>query len=175
MTHAAFQSDAFQNSAFQIHETGGGACTPAFQTNAFQVDAFQTCTDTQSQSRGGGWLETAETSRARREYERRRREEWRKLEREIEEAYADATGQTRKAVKPIVRKALAEQNPATVERLARQLAQASDPAALALVERIEARLNEIRTVAALLEQLEYNAMLMRRDEDDAIAVLMMVN
>ena len=35
----AFQSNGFQNNAFQIDS----GCTPAFQQNAFETDAFQTC------------------------------------------------------------------------------------------------------------------------------------
>lgn len=168
---AAFQSDAFQVDAFQVVVD---VCVPAFQPTAFQNNAFQVCVS--EGPRGGGWVETREARKARKEYEAKRRESWRKLEETIEDAYAQATGQPRKAVKPVVKEALASRDPETVRRLAERLAASADPAAALLVQRIEARLAEISRFAGLIAEIEQEQMLARwRDEEDALALLLMVD
>jgi hypothetical protein len=49
----AFQADAFQNNGFQI-SAAGVVCTPVFQPNAFQDNAFQICPKVDDAKRDGG-------------------------------------------------------------------------------------------------------------------------
>lgn len=169
----AFNPSAFQNNAFQVCP-GGPVCTPAFNPNAFQKNAFQVCEDEPQPRRGGGWYERPQAEKARREADRKRREAWKRLEQDIEEAYADATGQPRKKVKPIVREALAARDPETVRRIAERLSVSTDPAATALMARIDERVSEIEQFARLIAEIERDMAIARmRDEEEAIVLLMM--
>lgn len=172
MSDGAFQSDAFYNNAFQVHVEE--VCTPAFDSTAFDNDGFQVCVD--EAATGGGWVELPETRRARRQYERKRREAWRKLEDAIEEAYAKATGQTRKEVRPVVQEALAQREPARVEAIAAQLATSGDPQAERLVAAIQQRLTELEAAALVYERMQEQArILWRQQEEDAIAILLLAS
>jgi gas vesicle protein len=135
------------------------------------ADGYNGCNIT-TPGRGGGWLETPDTSKARRDNERKRRKEWQQLERDIEEAYAEAAGILRAEVKPVVREALAQRNTETVRRIVERLAKSADPAAARLTERIEQRLDSIEQLARQIQDAEFARM---ADEDEAIQVLLMVS
>jgi len=127
-------------------------------------------------ARGGGWLEPKQVEKARKKAEREKREAWKRLEDDIADAYADATGQPRKKVKPVVSEALAARDPEAVRRLAEKLAVSADPEAVRLTQRIDERLAEIEQLAGLIAEIERQAIIARMiDEDEAIAVLLMVN
>jgi hypothetical protein len=113
---------------------------------------------------------------ARRKAEREKREAWRRIEEDIEEAYAKATGKPRKQIKPVVREALAARDPESVKRIAEQLSVSTDPAAVALTQRIDARVSEIEQLVLLIAEVEQAMAFARmRDEDEAIALLLMAN
>jgi hypothetical protein len=176
----AFQPTAFQFDAFQTCEEAPEVCVPAFQPNAFQFNAFQTCEEapeeTQTRPVGGAWIEPRQAEKARRKAEREKREAWRRLEEDIEEAYAKATGKPRKQIKPVVREALAARDPESVKRIAEQLSVSTDPAAVALTQRIDARVSEIEQLVLLIAEVEQAMAFARmRDEDEAIALLLMAN
>ena len=177
MTLAAFQSDAFQNDAFQV--SGTAIVGDAFNGCAFEPTAFNASvceTPAPAARTGGGWLEYPEVTRARQSKERRQREIWRSMEQTIEEAYADAKGIPRKVARAEVREALAPRDPARVQAIAASLAQSGDPAAERLMEQITARLAELQAAALVYERMEQQAFaLWRAQEEDAIAVLLMVN
>lgn len=125
---------------------------------------------------GGAWIETPANRRARKKAEREKRAAWKRLEEDIEEAYAEAMGLPRKKVKPVVSEALAARDPETVKRIAEKLAVSADPAAVRLTQRIDARLQEIEQLGLLIAEIERQAILARiRDEDDAIAMLLLAN
>jgi hypothetical protein len=132
--------------------------------------------DAASGSIGGAWIEPRQAEKASKKAEREKREAWRRIEEDIEEAYARATGKPRKQVKPVVREALAARDPETVKRIAEQLSVSTDPAAVALTQRIDARVSEIEQLALLIAEVEQAMAFARmRDEDEAIALLLMAD
>jgi hypothetical protein len=124
--------------------------------------------------RGGAWVETREARQARREYASKRREAWKRLEQDLEDAYAEATGQPRKSVRPAVREALAPRDPQRVKAIAERLVSSGQAEAVELAQRIEARLAEIAELAAMVAQAEQIAAQQRAmDEEDAIIALLL--
>ena len=117
---------------------------------------------------GGGWFDDDITERARKDGNKRKRQIWRSIEQTIEEAYADATGQPRKAIQAEVRQALAPRDPARVEAIARQLTKSNDPAASALLDKIEAQLSELQAVSVIYERMQ------EPDDEEAMSVILMV-
>lgn len=137
---------------------------------------FGNVTPSQDGPRGGAWIEPRKYEKKRKAYERQTKDKWREIERDIEDAYADATGQPRKKVAPVVREALAARDPETVRRIAEQLSASTDPAAVALTARIGERIAQIEQLAAMIAEVEREMILARmRDEDEAIALLLMAN
>jgi hypothetical protein len=125
---------------------------------------------------GGGWVELDVAREARRTAEKRKREIWRSIERTIEEAYATATGGPRKEIRAEVRQELAQRDPARIAVIAARLAETSDPESLKLVKSLNARLAELEQAALVYDRMEQQArMLWARQNDDAIAVLLMVD
>ena len=126
-------------------------------------------------SGGGGWLELDAARRARKANEQRKREIWRSIERTIEEAYATVKDGPRKEVRAEIKQELAPRDPARVAAIAARLAETSDPEALNLVKSLNARLAELEQAALVYDRMEQQArMLWARQNDDAIAVLLMV-
>ena len=124
---------------------------------------------------GGGWLELDVTRQARRTAEKRKRDIWRSIERTIEEAYATAKGGPRNELRQEIKQELAPRDPARVAAIAARLAETSDPEALKLVKSLNARLAELEQAALVYDRMEQQArMLWARQNDDAIAVLLMV-
>jgi hypothetical protein len=149
---------------------------PEHATGRIEVSWASFETPEAGAARGGAWLETPQVETARRSKEKRQRDIWKSLERTIEEAYADAKGLPRKAVRPEVREALAPRDPARVQAIAAQLAQSGEPSAVRLVNEIEARLAELVAAALVYDRMEQQArVLWQRQEDEAIAVLLLAS
>jgi len=174
LSHPAFQSGAFQANAFHIAD---GVCVPAFQPTAFQTDAFQVCTDTATTTTGGGWLpwlEKPRVKKAREDTEKAKRKAWRDIEKTIEDAYLEATGQKRPAIRKQVKEALKEQDPRTVQAIARMLTQSENTQAQILAQRIEAQMAELQNLSIVYERMIEQAMLeFMQQEEDALAVLLL--
>lgn len=153
------------------------AYTLAADTGAFTLngqDAALAYAANDQTPTGGGWIEEPDVRTARKERERKRHDAWKRLERDIEDAYAKATGQTRKDVRPVVREALAPRDPERVRAIAEQLVSSGDTRAADLAQRIETRLAEIAQLAAFVEQAQQIAAQQRAiDEENAIIALLL--
>ncbi len=166
-----FNGKFYNGDFFGTSSTTGNYFNGPFYNGGFFGDIGGTVAQ-----RGGGWLEPKQVEKARRKAERDRREAWKRLEDDIADAYADATGQPRKKVKPVVSEALAARDLEAVKRLAERLAVSADPEAVRLTQRIDERLSEIEQLAGLIAEIERQAIIARMiDEDEAIALLMMAN
>lgn len=169
---SAFQSNAFQNNAFQV-TAGDAVCTPAFQLGSFQSNAFQVCEPATS----GGWLpwlERPKAKKAREDNEKANRRKWREIERIVEEAYLEATGQPKAEVKKQVKEALRDQSPQTVESIAARLRSSENAQAIALSQQIESQIADLKNLSIIYERMVDQAKIefMQQDEDALVMLLL---
>lgn len=151
-----------------------GAYTLVADTGVYTVTGQAAAlTYTAIDTHGGGWVEHPDTRKARKGYERQKRDAWKRLERDLEDAYAEATGQPRKAVRPAVREALSPRDPARVKAIAQQLVSSGDARSAELTKRIEARLAEIAEIAVVMQAEQIAAQQRAQDEENAIIALLL--